>query len=79
MTKQKRVDASFDELDARLDAKAFFDLERTVPDIAAAITALVGLGVEPRAIKAHVLRHYPNLWPEAQRVEQAARHLEGQV
>lgn len=73
--KQKITDL-FETLDANFDAKAYAELERTAPDIAESIRALVGEGVNPKDIKAHLMRKYPNRWLEAQTVEQAARWVE---
>lgn len=79
MTKRKqKVAELFETLDANFDAKAFAELERTAPDIAESIRSLVGQGVEPRAIKTHLMRKYPNRWLEAQVVEQAARWVEAE-
>ena len=74
--RKQRVTDLFETLDANFDAKAFSELERTAPDIAESIRALVEVGVEPKNIKAHLMRKYPNRWLEAQTVEQAARWVE---
>lgn len=73
-----KINKLYDQLDDSFDAKAFMELERSAPDITAAIAKLVEAGETPKAIKAHIMRKYANRWLEAQTVEQAARFVEAE-
>lgn len=68
-----------DSFKARLDEKNFIDLERRQPGLVNDIRGMVQEGVSPAQIAFEMMVDYPHMWPEAQAVKAAARHLEREL
>lgn len=66
-----------DNFNAFWDERAWQEIERDEPQLNILIAGLVDGGFSPGQIKRLVLQRAPQRWPEARRVEQAARWIAG--